>query len=93
MSLREFGVLVSQLPEGSRLRKARGGAGAWSDTVAAVYSAGHRIVAAALLAGGAKKSDIPDPPKPPVPGWREIEREKAEREQRRAARHEARARA
>ncbi len=90
LSWRRAAVLVSQLPPGSRLARAMGGHGAWSDIVSAIHHEGQRVVTAVLLGAGAKKHQLPDPVEPPKPGWQDEAREKAERADSKARRWVAR---
>lgn len=79
-------VLISQLPPGSRLRRALGGAEAWSEHVAAIHIEGQRNMAATLSAAGVKSGKIPKPVEPPKPGWKAEAEAKAERQGQKAAR-------
>lgn len=79
-------MLIRGLPAGCRFRREYGGDGAWSAEEHAIHAEGQRVVAATLLGAGAKKSQVPEPLKPPSEGWMREAREKEERRTRKAER-------
>lgn len=94
MTARRLSVLINQLPPGSRLGAAIGGDAAWTVQQHTDNANAHQIVSAVLLAGGAKRHQLPDAPKPPEVGWQQKEAARAAREYARAERaverHQAR---
>ena len=86
MTRRRAAVLISQLPPGSRLQRARGGPGAWGDVTSAVYHAVGRAERNIMGALGVKAGKLPPPIEPPAEGWQTEARERADRNRESAAR-------
>jgi hypothetical protein len=81
-------ALISGLPPGSALHRARGGPASWSDEVAAVKEVGYRLESTLISVNGGKQ--LPQRPEPPPVGWQIKEAEQEARLVARLARHKAR---
>ncbi len=90
LSWRRLSVLVTQLPPGSRLQRARGGPGAWSDEVSAIHHDGYLTRTGIMSALGVKQSKLPKPVEPPAEGWKLEQIEKQRRAELKAARWKSR---
>lgn len=93
---RRLAVLVAQLPPGSRLQRARGGFGAWTDEIAAIHREGFLIrgcLHSLISTMSGKKAPDPKPVEPPEIGWQAKAVEQEERRRAKAARWLARNRA
>lgn len=82
LSLRKVEVLIRQLLPGSRLHRAHGGVGAWTEEVAAIHHQGNRVVDAVYATSGVNPGKRPKPVEPPEEGWQEKAREKDAKAQR-----------
>lgn len=82
LSARRAWVLITQLKPGSRVHRAQGGVGAWSEAEAAIHLQGNRLADVLCAVNGVKESKRPKPVEPPEEGWQDKARENESKAQR-----------